>query len=290
MLSLTQLSAYVAVVETGTFQAAAERLGVSQPTVSQSLRSLEAHFGVALISRNRVRCEPTAAGNRLLRHARAITRLAAVAEESMLRPRVSIGASGNVGTYLLPPFLRRFLDAGHGTNSFDVTIASNPELARSLESGEVDVAVMEWWDGRPGFSARTWRREELVVITAPDHPWAGRSAVTRKQLLATPMIGGEAGTGTGRLLRRLFGASEKELQVSYTMASTEGVKSAVRAGLGISVVFAAAVADEVAAGTLHALRVSDVPITKDLQIVMPADSPATSPATRFADLLTTQAA
>jgi len=102
------------------------------------------------------------------------------------------------------------------------------------------------------------------------------------------MIGGEPGTGTGRLLRSLFGAAEKELKVSYSMASTEGVKSAVRAGLGISVVLAASVTDEVAAGTLHALPVADCPIVKELQIVMPADSPPTGLATEFAEVLTTQ--
>ncbi|EJO5812413.1 LysR family transcriptional regulator, partial [Salmonella enterica] len=266
MLSLTQLAAYVAIIETGTFQKAAERLGVSQPTVSQSLRNLESYLGVALVLRNRIRCEATPAGAKLLRHARTLTRLAADAEMALLQERVAIGASGNIGTYLLPPFVKRFVDTGIDQESIGVTVASNPEVATALDSGEVDVGIMEWWDDRPGFTAMPWRKEEMVVITPPTHRWASRSHVSRDELLETPLIGGEPGTGTARLLRTLFGTAEGDLRVSYAMGSTEGVKSAVKAGLGVSLVLAASVQDELAAGTLHAARIAELPISKELQI------------------------
>ena len=57
---------------------------------------------------------------------------------------------------------------------------------------------MEWWDERPGFVSRVWRSEEMVVIVAPDHPWVDRPVECRVQ--GVPMLGGEPGTGTGRIL------------------------------------------------------------------------------------------
>ena len=104
-----------------------------------------------------------------------------------------------------------------------------------LERGEADVAAMEWWDGRPGFTARTWRREPLVVIVGFGHRWARRGSVPVTDLQTEPLLGGESGTGTGYLLRRQLGPIAKSLTIIDGFGSTEAVKRAVRAGCGASI-------------------------------------------------------
>jgi DNA-binding transcriptional LysR family regulator len=196
---------------------------------------------------------------------------------------LAIGASGNIGTYLLPGPLHGFATASG--MAFDLALGTNPETAARLDSGEVDVAVMEWWDGRPGFTAMPWRREPMVVIVSSRHPWAQRRLVTKALLLDQPMIGGEPGTGTGRLLQKAFGRNAPRLRVTMQLGSTAAVKEAVKAGLGISLVLAGAAADDVKAGTLAALRLHDADLTKELAVVLPEDTPPTSPAARFAAAL-----
>jgi DNA-binding transcriptional LysR family regulator len=140
---------------------------------------------------------------------------------------------------------------------------------------------MEWWDDRPGFNAGVWRREKLVVIVPPEHPWAARKSVDKAMLLREPMIGGEPGTGTARLLHQTFGANASFLKVGLQLGSTEAVKQAVRAGLGISITLESAVRDEVRAGTLRALDIAKTPLTKPLFSIFPAGLAMTSPAAQF---------
>jgi DNA-binding transcriptional LysR family regulator len=99
------------------------------------------------------------------------------------------------------------------------------------------------------------------------------------------MIGGESGTGTGTLLQKIFGKNAAKIRVSLNVGSTEAVKAAVKAELGISLVFASAVEAEVRAGTLRAIPVSGVEIAKDLFVVLPDHILSDLPAHHFAQML-----
>ena len=281
MIDLDQVRSFVAVIEAGSFRDAAQRLGLAQPTVSQHVQKLEATLDHLLIERNRARATTTAAGLRFLPFARTLLRLAERARAALDRGSLAIGASSNIGVYLLQPLVRAFRSARPSIGPIDIRIGTNPETARRLEDAEVDIALMEWWDDRPGFEAAIWRREKLVVIVPPEHPWAARKSVEKALLLREPMIGGEPGTGTARLLQQAFGADAGFLKIGLQLGSTEAVKQAVRAGLGISVTLESAVDDEVRAGKLRALRVVETPLAKPLFSIFPAGLATTSPAAQF---------
>lgn len=285
MVNLSQLEAFIAIVDSHGFHEAAVRLGCSQPTVSQQLRKLEEVLGVTLITRDRTQSVPTVHGARLVPLARAVLRTAARVHDVVAAKRVVIGASSNIGTYLLQPFVAAFTREVKPTLEVDLRIASNPQIADALTTGEVDVGVMEWWDKRAGFVAKKWRREELVVIVPPKHPWAKGKAVQQADLISEPMIGGEPGTGTGMLLQKVFGKNASKIRVKLNVGSTEAVKSAVKAGLGISLVFASAVEEEVKAKSLSALPVSGLSIAKDLFVIIPEEVAADSAANRFVETL-----
>lgn len=285
MLNLSQLEAFVAIVDSQGFHEAAVRLGCSQSTVSQQLRKLEEFLGVTLITRDRTQSMPTVHGARLVPLARSVLRAVARARDVVAAKRIVIGASSNIGTYFLQPFVAAFTRDVKPPLEVDLRIATNPQIADALSAGEVDVGVMEWWDKREGFIAKKWRREELVVIVAPTHPWAKGKSVQQADLFSQPMIGGESGTGTGILLQKIFGKNASKIRVSLNVGSTEAVKSAVKAGLGISLVFASAVEEEVKARSLCALRVSGISITKDLFVIIPEQLTADSAANRFVQTL-----
>jgi DNA-binding transcriptional LysR family regulator len=281
VIDLDQVRSFVAVIEAGSFRDAAQRLGLAQPTVSQHVQKLEATLDHLLIERNRARATTTAAGLRFLPFAKALLRLAERAHAALDRGNLAIGASSNIGVYLLQPLVRAFTSAQPSVGPIDIRIGTNLETARRLEDAEVDIALMEWWDDRPGFEAAVWRREKLVVIVPPEHPWATRRTVGKAMLLREPMIGGEPGTGTARLLQQTFGVDASFLKIGLQLGSTEAVKQAVRAGLGISVTLESAVQDEVKAGTLRALRVGETPLAKPLFSIFPAGLSITSAAAQF---------
>jgi DNA-binding transcriptional LysR family regulator len=285
MLNLDQVEAFIAVVETQGFREAAARLGCSQPTVSQQLRKLEESLGVELIVRSRMQSTPTPQGARLIPLARSLLRTAARARDVVSAQRLTIGASSNIGTYLLQPYVARIAQVLGPAVNIDLRITGNPEIADALSAGEVDVAVMEWWDKREGFVAKKWHQEKLVVIVSPSHHWAKKKSLQVSQLFEEPMIGGESGTGTGTLLKRIFGKNASKIQVGLNVGSTEAVKAAVKAGLGISIVFASAVKDEIRAGNLRALPVSGVDIAKDLFVILPEQILSDLPAHKFAQIL-----
>lgn len=274
-LDTQHLETLLTVLATGSFRAAGQALGYAQPTVSQHVRKLEVAVGTALIERRPGRCTATRAGDILRRYAESLVRISTRARLALSDRPLAVGAGSNIGIYLLQPAIRAFEASASGV-PVELTIASNPEIAQRLENDEIDVALLEWWDDRPGFLATPWRREPLVVIVDPAHDWATRTSVSVRQLDRVPLLGGEPGTGTGRILREALRASG--LAVGRTLGSTEAVKRAVQAGNGVSIVLAGTVAQEVAAGHLVALPVTGVRLAKTLYGVFRATLPTSAPA------------
>ncbi|MEM8744856.1 MAG: LysR family transcriptional regulator [Pseudomonadota bacterium] len=285
MLNLTHVRSFVAVTESGNYRDASRRLVCSQPTVSQHIMKLEAVLDAVLVVRDRQRCSLTPEGKLFLPFARSLLSVAERAQ-NVLRDRVlSVGASGNIGTYLLQPFLQSFKENLDGDVRIDVWIGPNPDVAERLTNHEIDVGIMEWWDDRPHFTAMHWRQEPLVIIFPPDHPWAAKQSLDIEELLDAPMIGGETGSGTGRIIRNVFGADADKLRVELQLGSTEAVKHAVKAGLGVSLVMESAVREELRGGTLCARPLSGSDIKKQIYVVQQADQPTLSLAPQFAEHL-----
>lgn len=270
-VSLDCLESFVAVAELGAVTAAAKWLGCSQPTVSQHLTRLEAQLRQPLLARRPSGLTLTPEGHRLLPLARSLLSL----DQQLLAPEeqvsLRLGVCSNVGTYLLPELLTELRRRGQTLPR--VAIAGNPEIARRLLAREIDVALMEWWTERPGLTTRVWREEPVVAIVPPDHPLARRKTISLAALRGEDLLGGEAGTGTGRLLRTALSA-DQSLEVRMTLGSTEAVKRAVAAGLGISLVLQLSVAEHLT-GRMTGLAVRPLApaLRKPLRVVWRADLP-----------------
>jgi len=274
MLNLRQLESFLAVVAANGFHEAARSLSRSQPTLTQHIQKLEEELGVILIVRGGGR-RLTREGHAFLPYARSLVNTAARSREAIHGRRLAIGASGNIGTYLLPPLLARH--AATGAPLPEVTIAPNPTIADKLERGELDVALMEWWDNRQGFVAKLWRREPLIVIAPPSHPWRHRDWIDKQELLGERIIGGEPGTGTGRILAEALGDIAHELRIGLSLNNTEAVKNAVRCGLGVSIVMAGTIEQDIQLGALVQVPIRGIEMTKGLLTVVPAGIPDRAP-------------
>ena len=283
-MNLSQLKSFLAVVDTGSFAAASKELGITQPAVSQHVRKLEESLEVSLIDRGTV-CVPTSRAVEFVRHARNLIEIAERARLSLQSDELRVGASSNVGTYLIQPLFARFME------KYDVKgklmIASNPEVAEKLQQGEIDVAAMEWWNESDPESRRfqneVWKDEPLVLIVGPNHRWAGRTLVRPELLEEENILGGESGTGTGRIIDQGFGPVARKLNVTQSLGSTEAVKEGVKAGLGVSLVMRSAVSEELEAGSLHQVNLRGVQLQKRLQLISSNSLPESSCARRFCE-------
>ena len=280
MLSLLHTKTFLTVIGEGGFRAAARELKVSPSTIIEHINQLEEELAALLIVRRRGAVETTPHGAAFVPLARAMLETAERSARLIANAPLRIAASSNIGTYLLQSQLASFQAKDFGLT--DLWIGTNAAVAERLGTGHADVALMEWWDERPGFCAQTWRKEPLVVIVPPGHPFANRVELEAAELATQTLLGGETGTGTMTVLKARLGRASHELNAVGGFGSTEAVKRAVRAGRGISIVMAATVADEVAAGQLVALPFKAVDLVKELKIITPLHLPPAAPAVRFA--------
>lgn len=283
MINLECVATFLAVANQGGFREAARQTGQSQPAVTQHIKRLEQSLKVALIQRSNAGCTLTPEGTSFLPYAKHLVRAGARAQALFDKTVLSIGASSNTGIYLLQPRLRAYRD--RVAHKLQIAIGSNNRIAEQLQNFEIDVAIMEWWDPRPGFTATVWHREELQVIVPPDHHWAGRTSIPRNWLCGQALLGGEAGSGTRRLLQSYFGDDARNIGIAMQLGSTEAVKHAVRAGLGISLVMAAAVTDENRDGSLRAIPLEGGALHKDLYVISREDLLPDAPARHFCEFL-----
>lgn len=280
MLNLVWLKSFTALVQHRRFQTAAQSLGIAQPTLSQHIQKLEEQLGTLLIRRSKSGCEPTRAALALTPFALSMLRLDERAREAVKGTSLRVGASSNIGIYMLQPYIHSFKNTP-AAPELDLVIDNNPAIAKQLVSGELDMAVMEWWHPQLGFHASDWRQESVVLIVRPDHPCAELKQIDRNTLSGMTLLGGEPGTGTGRLLVDFFGDSEPLPTISMKLGSTEAVKQAVKAGIGISLVLAACVREEVQTGTLRAIPVSDSGLAKELKVICPDTTLRQPPVSSF---------
>lgn len=280
MLNLLHAKTFLTVLREGGFRAAARELKLSPSTIIEHINQLEEDLAALLIVRRRGAVETTPHGAAFVPLARAMLDTAERSRALIANAPLRIAASSNIGTYLLQSLLMSF--QANDPCSTDLWIGTNAAVAERLATGNADVALMEWWDERPGFSAQTWRSEPLVVIVPPEHSWAKRAQVEAAELSTQTLLGGETGTGTMTLLKAKLGRLSNKFVAVDGFGSTEAVKRAVRAGRGISIVMAATVADEVAAGQLIALPLKTIDLAKELKIVTPLYLPPAAPAARFA--------
>jgi DNA-binding transcriptional LysR family regulator len=197
-LEIRHLLALVAVVETGTFSAAAEQLGYTQSAVSQQVDTLERMVGAPLFERpgGRRPVRLTAAGEMLLTHARAvIARVSAAAADlralaSGEQGELSVGTLPSVGTKILPRLLGTFRAEWPGVKIVLRESRDCADLIRAVETGDIDVTFIDIGPYETGsLHVRRLLDDPMVLVAPVGAPEAGRSAVSIDDVAHLPMIG-----------------------------------------------------------------------------------------------------
>jgi DNA-binding transcriptional LysR family regulator len=241
-MDLRRLEVFVKVAEIGSFSRAAEALFLTQPTVSEHVRALEDELGVQLLDRLGRGTTPTRAGTLLLGYARRMLALSREASQAIeqFQGRVSgeltIGGSTIPGEYVMPEVIGAFRGK-YPDVRISLLIGSSREVTTWVEDGRVEIGVVGVTPTSRALQARRLMADELVVVVGAEHPWAGRKTVTLDDLREEPMILRERGSGSRETFEQALegvGLDLAAFRIVGEIASTQAVKQAVRAGVGIS--------------------------------------------------------
>jgi DNA-binding transcriptional LysR family regulator len=272
-LSAAGLAAFVAVVEAGTLHRAADELGLTQSAVTKRIQALERRIGMTLLDRGRLGAKPTDIGRLLYPEAkqalaalsRAATLIARAGEASSHALRIA--ASHTIGEFLVPRWLaefRGFVD--DPLLHAEVDIANSPRVLALVRGGEADLGFVEGLDEVRGLESITLMREQLVIVVAAGHPWAGRRSVGVRDLRAETYLARERDSGTRAVVTAALERVGVELEPALSTRSIQGLKRAVLGG-GFTVLSPVAVEAEVAERTLRALPLRGADLHRELRLV-----------------------
>ncbi|MGI9311864.1 MAG: LysR family transcriptional regulator [bacterium] len=272
-----RLQVFATVARLLSFTRAAEALHMTQPAVTFQIRQLEAQFNTRLFDRTHGRIALTEAGELVRAHADRIMAQYGAMEREMraltgdAQGPLAVGASTTIGEYFLPQLLGAYR-AQFPEITLRLAVANTGGIIRMVESSDIDVGIVEGPVDNKSLDTEVIWDDELVLICPPDHDLARRGAVAISALLEHPFISREEGSGTREVMenyiaaQRVGGGAGAGLDIIMEFTSPESIKSAVSAGLGISILSIATVEKELILKSLCAVRL-EPPIRRPFSLV-----------------------
>jgi LysR family transcriptional regulator, transcriptional activator of the cysJI operon len=256
-----RLRVFRAVAQHLNFRIAAEELSLTQSAVTQQIKALEAELDVPLFDRAGGRVSLTPPGTALLPFATRLAALAGEAREAVAAAagdqagRLALGASQTIGQYLLPRLIAGFLQQNPKVQ-LTVLGGNTQNILEALVDHRVQLCLIEGPAMRRDVRVEDFMEDHMVCVVPAGHPWADQE-VDLQQLPEATLVARELGSGSRRIVEQALehaGVEVKKLRLAMTFDSTEGLLSAVEAGLGIAFVSRWAVRNQLALGTLKLAR------------------------------------
>jgi DNA-binding transcriptional LysR family regulator len=269
--TLRQLKVFEAVARNLSFSRAAEELHLTQPAVSTQVKRLEEHAGLPLFEQLGKKIHLTAAGVEMLHSSRAIIEQFKQVEDTMTQFKGVAGGTLNVavisaGDYFFPRLLVDFARQNSAV-TLNLVVVNRQELMQQLTDNLTDLAIM----GRPPTDLDTvneaFAPHPYVIVAAPDHPLAGKKRIPIARLVREPFIAREKGSDTWNVMAEAFGAHLERVNFAMKIRSTETVKQAVIAGMGVSLLSAHTIGRELKSGSLTVLDVQGFPLISSWYVV-----------------------
>jgi DNA-binding transcriptional LysR family regulator len=273
-LKLENLKMFCLVVDEGSISQAARLSFLSQPAVTRQIHQLENYYNTLLFDREEGRLRVTEAGKLLYPFAKAIVNDFNHSKEVIQQStgkynaNLIVGASLTIGEYLLPSLLGRFKKQ-QPEIKVTLTIKNTPRVLEDLSNDVIDLALVEGLVENSDFIVEKFAEDELILVCPSDHPWKDRKEIQLEELGNERMIWRESISGTRLIVENMLrehGVLAK-IESYMEIGSTQAIKSAVEAGLGISILPRLTVARELEQGFLREVVISRIDITRNLWLV-----------------------
>ncbi len=239
---LEELKTFIAVVEEKSFTKAAEKVNLSQPSVSVHIKHLESYFNTLLITRSMKpkKIMITESGHLLYKRSKQLLSLLDTTKEelhhinSSFKGHLKIGATSTIGEYLLPSFLADFCNHYQDIN-IEVSIGNTAEITSKMKTLQLDVALVEGVLSIPSFKQKCFFEDQLVLI-APSSYLFNEDLLASHLLHKQRWLTREHGSGLREALDAFLVAHQIIPKSKLVLSSNYAIKEAVKNGLGIAMI------------------------------------------------------
>ena len=270
-MQLQDLAAFLAVARERSFSAAARRLHRTQPAISQAVRRIEDELGERLFDRSSRDGTLTEAGRLLEDYARRLLGLAEEAEaavrelQQVRRGRVIVGAN-EAAVHSLLPHVARFTGEHPGV-AIEVRRMPSRQVPQAVLERTLDFGVLTFQPSDQGLQNVPLGTDEIVLLTAPEHPLSRRRHVTLEEVGRQAVIAHNDPSPTRDRVLRAYERRRTAINIRLSLPSLDGIKRAVEMGLGVALLPRRCALTEIGRGQLAAVKVPELGATRVVRLV-----------------------
>ncbi|WP_100408053.1 LysR family transcriptional regulator [Bacillus solitudinis] len=271
------LKTFVTVVEQRHFSKSAKILNLSQPNVSLHIRYLEQEFDTKLLIRSPKLVQVTEEGEILyIRAKKMLSLLEEVKQElndrmEVVKGTLKIGASFTIGEYILPLVLADYAKE-HSLVKVEVMVANTEEVIEQVRSGSLDIGLVEGEVTGKGLKVEPFMEDEMIIIAPPHHPLSNIERLKMEMIHNETWIWRESGSGTRAYSDQFISEFDIKVKHFFIFSSSQGIKEAVAAGLGIAMISLWTVRKELNANEIKKLKISNRTFTRPFYVIQAKDS------------------
>ncbi len=272
-MDIHQLKVFASVFKNRSFSKASEEIHLTQPTISDHIKSLENEFDCKLFDRLGRTIIPTKEADILYSQALEIIEKANILNDLIgqtkkdIKGELIIGASTIPGTYLLPSIMAAF-QRKHPSVSFQILISDSRGIIDRISKHELLLGIVGAKLGNEHIHYVPLVEDELIVVSSPS--LIKNNRMTLKEIIIFPLVLREEGSGTRRETEKILeskGISLEDINITGIFGSTDAIKQAVKAGLGVSILSRLSVKDELKHNILKEIELTDIQMKRKFYIV-----------------------
>lgn len=266
-MTIRHLEIFIAVADYGKMSIAAEKLFISQPSVSQAISEIEKYYGVKLFERLSKKLYITETGEKLLSYARHIVsnfkEMEGVMKNAGDKVLLSIGGTVTVGTCILCPIVKMYEKTYEGA-SVKVIVNNTTVIEKMLLDSSLDLAITEGEIYSKDILKIPLFKDELVVICSINHPMAEKGEVELEELVNEDFVGREQGSRDRNPFEQFLLENGIEVNVKWSCTNTEAIKNAVMSGQGLAIISKLVIKEELQQKELQVVPIKGIKIQRDI--------------------------
>lgn len=292
-ITLRQLKVFESVARNLSYSGAANELHLTQPAVSMQIKQLEDNINLSLFEQLGRRIFLTEAGQELYQYSRAISQQLADLEvaldelKGMERGKLNISVV-TTANYFAPHLLAKFCQRYTGV-TVSLNVSNRETVLKQLSDNLIDLAIMGQPPDHLDIDSQSFMENPLVVIAPPNHPLCKEKNIAVKRLANEIFLVRESGSGTRSAMERFFAAHKIKINKGMETDTTEAIKQAVQAGMGLGIMSRHTIELELETKRLKILNIQNFPIMRYWHVVNRKNKRLSNVANTFRDFLLREA-
>ncbi|WP_321329003.1 selenium metabolism-associated LysR family transcriptional regulator [uncultured Ilyobacter sp.] len=271
-MTLRKLEIFYCVAEKLNMTTVSKEMYISQPAISQMIKEMEEELGVKLFNRLGKRLYLTDEGELFKTYSRRMMNLYQEFEEvldekkDLKKGKLKIGASSTIGIYVMPQIIREFIK-DYPEIDISLKIGNTEDIANMILKNDIDMAFVEAEVDMNEIKSEEIWKDELIIITHPDHKWGEYQEIDESDLKSEKFILREEGSGTRKVFEAAMKNNHIKYKESFTLGNTEAIKEIIMTGLGISCLSKLTVKKELDEGKLRGYKLKNFEIDREFNLI-----------------------